>query len=231
MAFPSHERKAADPDFLAPFLPSDFSAAVEPRSKAHVHERRNQTAGFLFRIDLVPASVPSRHVIVVQSVIEPDWDYAFHNTTEFLCATPLVRPLSLTCSAGQRLRFRLRANPVCKRDGKRHRLRIPEELFNASAEVRDRAFDQALRDWLEGKLGSAVEQLEVADERLVKGWSHGWRTKHEPQPSQRMQFWSVLFEGTFVVHDPNELRQLIVAGIGPAKAFGFGLLSIAPAHS
>ena len=43
-----------------------------------------------------------------------------------------------------------------------------------------------------------------------------------------MQFWSVLFEGVFIVEDTSALRDLMLSGIGPAKAFGFGLLSVAP---
>jgi CRISPR system Cascade subunit CasE len=65
-------------------------------------------------------------------------------------------------------------------------------------------------------------------ENFVTGWAYGWRSKHEPQPSQQMQWWSVLFEGTFRVGDLKALKQLLECGIGPAKAFGFGLLSIAP---
>ena len=44
-----------------------------------------------------------------------------------------------------------------------------------------------------------------------------------------MQFGSVLFEGTFRVGDPANIDGLLKKGVGPAKAFGFGLLSIAPA--
>lgn len=37
-----------------------------------------------------------------------------------------------------------------------------------------------------------------------------------------------LFEGVLMCVDPDKLRAAIIDGIGPAKAFGFGLLSIAP---
>jgi len=43
------------------------------------------------------------------------------------------------------------------------------------------------------------------------------------------RFNSGLFEGVLLCTDPDKLRQAIINGIGPAKAFGFGLLSIAPA--
>jgi CRISPR-associated protein Cas6/Cse3/CasE subtype I-E len=127
---------------------------------------------------------------------------------------------------GDLVRFRLRANPIYKKDGERHRLRIPDDAFNAGGKIRERAFIQAHEEWLQRKLGSAADELKIPT--LVSGWSYGWRTKHEPQPKQRMQWWSVLFEGFFRVKDLAALKNLLESGVGPAKAFGFGLLSVAP---
>lgn len=134
--------------------------------------------------------------------------------------------LNFQVQPGHSVRFRLRANPVVTIDGKRHRPRVAKEDFDAGGERRETAFLQAHEDWLRRKLGSAADGLEATT--LVTGWASGWRTKHEPQPNQKMQWWSVLFEGTFRVKDPATLKMHLDAGIGPAKAFGFGLLSIAP---
>ncbi len=117
---------------------------------------------------------------------------------------------------GDLLRFRLRANPTRKIDdgspnGKRKRI-LPD--------LKDHA------DWLASKLASA-RGSPVCIETFVPGWAYGWRTKYEPQPSQRMQWWSVLFEGSFRVGDVAALKGLLESGIGPAKGFGFGLLSVA----
>ncbi|MCL4199416.1 MAG: type I-E CRISPR-associated protein Cas6/Cse3/CasE [Phycisphaerales bacterium] len=141
-----------------------------------------------------------------------------------------------TVRRGDRVRFRLRANPVCRRDGKRRRPWITPEEFSGDGERRERAFIEAHEDWLIRRLADAAEDVEcfsrdAAGERvetLVTGWAWGWRTRHEPQANQKMQFWSVLFEGTFRVKDPATLKMHLESGIGPAKAFGFGLLSIAP---
>jgi CRISPR system Cascade subunit CasE len=43
----------------------------------------------------------------------------------------------------------------------------------------------------------------------------------------RITVWPVLFDGILTVEDPGLLRQAIVAGIGPARAYGNGLLSLA----
>lgn len=131
-----------------------------------------------------------------------------------------------TVRRGDRVRFRLRANPVVKINGSRHRPRIPKADFEAGGERRERAFIKAHEDWLAHKIGDAAADVSVPT--LVTGWAWGWRTRHEPQPSQRMQWWSVLFEGTFRVKDTAALHNHLETGIGPAKAFGFGLLSIAP---
>jgi len=130
------------------------------------------------------------------------------------------------CS-GDTVRFRLRANPTRKvqdgsPNGKRKRIEP-----NLKAHV----------DWLAGKLGDAGEfpGVMLSDDKhenistFVPGWAYGWRTKYEPKPDQRMQWWSVLFEGTFRVKNTAALNDLLECGIGPGKAFGFGLLSIAPA--
>jgi CRISPR system Cascade subunit CasE len=43
-----------------------------------------------------------------------------------------------------------------------------------------------------------------------------------------MTFGSVLFEGVLQVTDPDGFRETLATGIGSGKAYGFGLLSIAP---
>jgi CRISPR system Cascade subunit CasE len=39
---------------------------------------------------------------------------------------------------------------------------------------------------------------------------------------------SVRYEGILEVTDPDRFRNTLLRGIGPGKAFGFGLLSVAP---
>lgn len=201
-----------------------------------------------------------RPVIIVQSANKPDWNYAFGldenavdgrghpvGNASFLLAAPPQEAKAVSVDVvgntlvlnsprehheigrGNLVRFRLRANPVCTNNGKRHRPRVPEDDFNAGGETRERAFIKAHDAWLQRKLGTAVDQLKVTNS--VTGWAYAWRTKHEPRPRQRMQWWSVLYEGTFHVGDVQQLRALLESGIGPAKAFGFGLLSIAPVRS
>ena len=113
MAFPSAARIAADADFLQPFVPGDFA-------DGQVRVARGDTAGFLFRIDTKPGGGV---VILVQSAIQPDWTYAFHNAP-LLAAPAQVIPFDPRFARQERLRFRLLANPTkrctrqsCEPDG------------------------------------------------------------------------------------------------------------------
>lgn len=51
--------------------------------------------------------------------------------------------------------------------------------------------------------------------------------KHNGGNKEQTLF-AVLFEGVLQVTDPDKLRIAVGAGIGSAKGFGFGLLSLAP---
>jgi len=201
-----------------------------------------------------------RPVIIVQSQCSkpPDWNYAFGLTADvlddrnrpvgnagyLLASPPQINKVSIELDgtelalasealnysssknqdfrirAGDLVRFRIRANPTRKtqdgsRNGKRKRVKP--------------TFDDHVH-WLAGKLAGASDSP-ICVENFVPGWAYGRRTKYEPQPGQQMQWWSVLFEGIFRLGDPLVLKQLLESGIGSAKAFGFGLLSIAPVRS
>jgi CRISPR system Cascade subunit CasE len=45
-----------------------------------------------------------------------------------------------------------------------------------------------------------------------------------------LKFFSVQFDGVLQVAEPERFRQTLAQGIGSGKAFGFGLLSVAPAR-
>jgi hypothetical protein len=215
---------------------------------ADVHYARSDEAGFLFRIDYPVDHERGvrRPVILVQSANKPDWHYAFGldkdavdyrgrpigNAGFLLAAPPQTQKINIgldgdtlmltspnenhRIASGDLVRFCLRANPTRKvqdgsPNGKRKRIKPTlEDHVN----------------WLIGKFADAACSP-ICLAKYVPGWTWGWRTKHEPQPDQRMKWWSVLFEGTFRVGDVNTLKKLLESGIGPAKAFGFGLLSIA----
>jgi CRISPR system Cascade subunit CasE len=173
-------------------------AAFEP-------ETRGETR-VLFRREPEPRGGWS--VLLVQSEVRPDWERAaerFRLEGMQSCVKewdPVLRP-------GQQFRFRLRANPTVKRNGKRL------GLFGKDEAGRDRQLE-----WLRTRMergGCRVAGARVVDEGLLEN--------REP----RLEFQSALFEGGLCVEEPHRAEEIVRSGVGSAKGFGFGLLSLAAA--
>ena len=226
MAFPSAMRKESDPEFLAPYKPEGFPEQrhLADRNKSQVdvgilkqvHAQRNSAAGFLFRIDPL---YNGRVVILVQSAIKPDWDYAFHNAGYLLAAPPEVKPFEPRFSRNQSLRFRLEANPT--RRLSEHSPDVKEESIGKRVPV---PTDQLI-DWLARRAESAGFLIKRDATTLQPGYIY----MNKNGKGQRLR--SVLFDGLLEVTAPDAFRQTLVCGIGSGKAFGFGLLSVAPANT
>jgi CRISPR system Cascade subunit CasE len=127
------------------------------------------------------------------------------------------------------LAFRLRANPTRKIDtksdaqGKRQGRRV--ELRGEAAQVA----------WLRRKgLGAGFEILSVATQPevpavLARRTAKVTGERLDPGSGRRQQltFAAVVFDGLLRVVDPARLRDALEQGLGPGKAYGFGLLSLA----
>ncbi|MGK4007549.1 type I-E CRISPR-associated protein Cas6/Cse3/CasE [Sorangium sp. So ce1036] len=205
--------------------------------------RPREAHGILFRVD--EDARRGRFVLLVQSATRPDFtrfpegyfldlrdDSGFADPGAF--ENPAVRDVDEERSrigAGARFRFRLRANPTRRidtksgPDGKRRNGR--------RVELRD---DASRLAWLHRKatqsgfeLCGGRDDLEAADV-----WMHEERKLTGHRPDARggrttLTLAPVLFEGRLRVTDADRFRAALVAGIGSGKAYGFGLLSIAPA--
>jgi CRISPR system Cascade subunit CasE len=207
MAFPPEQRTMNDPDFLAPYDSQEFAAQ-------QVHVERSTHAGFLFRID--PQSA-GRVVILVQSGTCPDWDYAFHNARHLLAAPPESKLFDPTFAAQQHLRFRLAANPTRKIDTKsgpdgrrRNGKRVPVS-------------NERLYDWLARRAEAAGFSVEPDSISVQPGYVY--LNKERNGPGQCLR--SARYEGMLIVTEPSRFTETLLRGIGPGKAFGFGLLSVA----
>ncbi len=209
MAFPSASRKAEDVDFLTPFNPDEFG-------NGQVHVKRAMDSGFLFLIDPLPNG---RAVIIVQSAIEPDWDYAFHNADYLLAAPPEVRPFEPRFSKGQSLRFRLAANPT------RRLSKHSPDAKEGSIGKRVPVPPDQLINWLARQAESAGFFINRDATTLQLGYIY----MNKNGKGQRLR--SVLFDGLLRVTDPDAFRQTLIRGIGSGKAFGFGLLLVAPGNT
>ncbi|HOV61181.1 MAG TPA: type I-E CRISPR-associated protein Cas6/Cse3/CasE [Candidatus Hydrogenedentes bacterium] len=242
MAFPAPARKTTDPQFLQPFRPEDFGE--------HLHIPRSGQAGFLFRIDPQPGGNP---VILVQSAIEPDWDYAFHNADYLLAAPPEVRSWNPVFQSGQRYRFRLMANATRKvgtLTAAQRRENPDSVILEPPGDLsgpwrRDRRTRNGTRvpvpreqlpDWLirRGETGGfkvvpGPEALNIQVNYYYVNRAGFANANGSEQPGRACipQLFCARYEGLLEVTDPRAFYATIASGIGPARAFGCGLLTIA----
>lgn len=157
-----------------------------------------QNARCLFRLEEQKQGL----CVLVQSRLRPDW--SFFAQDDYLTGVPEMREWTPAFVPVRRLAFRLRANPTVKREGKRRALRTEEERLN----------------WLRRKGESGGFSLIRA---IVKG-----------EDPQRLRKWgaqgdlnAVRFDGVLTVRDTEAFASALASGIGSAKGFGFGLLSVA----
>ncbi|XWX05452.1 type I-E CRISPR-associated protein Cas6/Cse3/CasE [Aggregatilineales bacterium SYSU G02658] len=159
-------------------------------------------ARVLYRLEWV---LRQRPMLLVQSAVPPDWQRSTRLTmASYLMSEPNVKPVELSITEGQVLRFRLYANPTVKRGGKRWALHTEDKQHA----------------WLQRKAadhGFKVLDVALRDVKQIVGWHH----------QQHLTWHQVGYEGCLSVEDRALLLEAVQHGIGSAKAFGFGLLSLA----
>lgn len=171
--------------------------------------------GVLFRLE--GAAPGGRPVVLVQSLTAPDWSAL---PTSYTVQLVPVKPLTLACTAGQVLGFRLVANPTKKvsAPGQRQGKRI------ALLDAGDGGGPTPAQQWLRRKAElSGFELLHVLSEELRL---NGGRAAARAGKLQ-LPLYGVRFDGLLRVSDPAGFEEAVRRGIGPAKTFGFGLLSLA----
>jgi len=165
----------------------------------------------MFRIETASGDQP---MIIVQSEKQPDWshlcdaDYALKTES---------KKFDIRVNPGKVLRFRLRANPTVKRkrDGKPDAGSTRHGLYKEEDQI----------DWLKRKAGEAGFQL--LNVNITQAGTLTSRVRRAANVQQQTYF-GVTYEGLLRVSDARAFAEAISSGIGPAKAFGFGLLSVAP---
>jgi CRISPR system Cascade subunit CasE len=186
--------------------------------------------GMLHRLDIDRRS--GRVTLLVQSRERPDWsrlpdDYLEETDTENPACKP-IEEIYNSLRPGARLTFRLRANPTRKidtrsgpdgkrRNGKRVDLRREGDRI---AWLKRKAEASGFR-LLSVRLNNDVVNLRAQPENKFTG---------KRVQTGRLTFGSILFEGELEVTNSEAFLQALVSGIGSGKAYGFGLLSIAPAR-
>lgn len=185
--------------------------------------------GVLYRVEPVDGGAR----ILVLSREKPDWSRLPEAYLRGAVADPKrVDEAYARLAVNDELVFRLRANPT---------RRISNRNMSAEEKWRGKRVDIRGEDaqiaWLrdKGKVAGfallavrsrtdATDSGEVPNVRTVQVGGSVTGGVRE----RRLTFASVTFEGRLRVTNPEAFRQALMQGIGSGKAFGFGLLSIAP---
>lgn len=195
-------------------------------------------AGLLWRMDTSPEG---KSLVLAQTRIKPDWSFLERLPGYLLDdgrVNPGVRslePLLESIKEGVIFRFCLRANPTKKVDTfskpderRRNGRRIP--LMGEENEI----------SWLYGKgeihgfriltHESVVQEQPVPAVRVIQE-PHSFGQRRDPEGKKTLTFHAVRFEGCLEVTDRDSFIGGLEGGIGSAKAYGFGLLSVIPVKS
>lgn len=149
------------------------------------------------------------------------------------------RSFAPALAAGDRLAFRVacvptrwRPRPDKRRGAREHLAQAVRRLhpgIEADPDAYGRALDTAARAWL--AMQGEQHGFRIDPNRLaVSGWE-AWSFRRAGARS--LAFDSFIFEGVLIVENPNDVqtgfRICLHRGIGAERAFGFGLLQVAPA--
>ena len=186
-------------------------------------DRKCPEGEFLWRLEpeTDPTGCPR---ILVQSRTIPDWTRIgvqgwLAKTDPAVDLKDRLKLDSLT--VGQRFRFRLRANPCVKRDGKRlGLLRLKEQEAWIERKAQSHGFSLpklASFDLSESPQGRV--DVRVSQEQMIGGKQHA---------GNGIRVFSVLYDGVLTVTEPEKFRGALQTGIGHGKVMGLGLLSVVP---
>lgn len=162
--------------------------------------------------------------ILVQSRVLPEWG----NITAKGWLAKADPPIDLkkrlgveALSTGRRYRFRLRANPCVRRNGKRIGLMRSEDQ---ESWIRRQGMQHGFAlpklesfDFSASPVGRV--DVRISQSQMLRGRQHS---------GNRISIFSVLYDGVLATTDPNKFRSALQTGIGHGKAMGLGLLSVAP---
>jgi len=144
-------------------------------------------------------------VVLVQSSYAADWQY-LQSSSNYLVGEPKTKTLILSdwIQSWRRYRFRLFANPTVSRERRRYGLATePEQLAWLNRQGKRHGFE------LETAIVTTSDILRTQKRDIG------------------ICLQRACYEGVLNVVDTALLATAVETGIGPGKAFGFGLLSLA----
>jgi CRISPR system Cascade subunit CasE len=200
-------------------------------------------ARVLFRVEAEKNAGPT---VLVQAKLAPNWVGLPHGYLLHDAQTKEWQPRFVE---GQSLRFRLLANPTfapkaegAKNGTRRGLYREPERLDWLRRQAEAHGFALPLHEVTlraSGVTGRAVEK----EKPLFRGQPYTELTLQLPAVQMvdlndnrsyaihklKQQFSAARFDGTLRVTDPEKFARAVESGIGKARGYGFGLLSVARA--
>ncbi len=214
-----------------------------PQQEQISTRKAREEFGVLFRCEQREGEHPVK--VYVQSLLEPDWSYLYglsgylYKNCENACECKNIMPAYANLKAGQLLSFRLKANPT-KRVGKEgdplrgkrvDLLREDEQIewlvrkSQGSGDIPAGFEILGMTATEKDSLPETLKFIRVRGEGKIS--SRKKDTSSEKGVSQVTHL-SVIYEGILRITDREAFIQTLIRGIGPGKAFGFGLLSVAP---
>lgn len=205
----------------------DAHALHQQVMQAFQNDNRNRAGqAVLHRLDVDSRGRSPRLTLLVQSAGKPTWsilpdryllddDGWFDGQSRDPIAIKTIDAQIDALQPGTQLRFRLRANPTRKIRSER----------NPKNGTRAPVMADNLERWLARK--GIDHGFQVIDASWRFDPTTGKLQYGNKSTGSRMTHHAVLFEGSLVVTDTRELSAAVRHGIGPAKAYGFGLLSLA----
>lgn len=208
---PHVQRDLRDPQGLHRRVMSGFPSLLDPELEAREY------FGVLHRLEIERQT--GRVLLYVQSRMLPDWStLPAGYLVEDGMPNPGVKSVGAvydSLAAGRVFRFRLRANPTRKIDTKSG----PNGERRNGRRVPLVGIDQQVA-WLQRK--AAEHGFELLQATIAATGATEIARSH----ATGVTLQGVLFEGRLVIRDAERVRGALGQGIGPGKAFGFGLLSI-----
>lgn len=188
--------------------PQNMHAAIEAGFPTSFSKDR-----CLWRVD---SEDPVRPLLYVLSPSKPDFTHIEEQAgwpTQPTAQSLSYEPILDALNRGQHWAFRLTANPT-------HRVKVGErtKIFAHKTVENQLA-------WLLGKQQSLGISLEVDGQitcRLSKRQTFRFKRKDD-----LVTLGIATFDGLLTVEDPGLLRQALTEGIGRAKAYGCGLMTLA----
>jgi CRISPR system Cascade subunit CasE len=161
----------------------------------------------LFRLELPrrPSETPA---LIIQSDKSPDW-----TPLETLACIEGPKEWSPTFAAGQKLRFRLRATPTKKTN-------FGDDATKPGHRRIGLFTEEEQRKWLDRKASESGFEALTVDLRKI-----GWQSGRQPG-GMVIRHHAIEYDGILQIIDSDAFTAAVIGGIGPAKGFGFGLLSL-----